>query len=65
MLGFGSAEALVGLIRLIGERRGIGDLLAEGMAGVLRAHPEWSPYILAVKGMPFAAYDPRGSPAMR
>ena len=57
---FGSAEALVGLIRLIGERRGIGDLLAEGMAGVLRAHPEWGPYILAVKGMPFAAYDPRG-----
>ena len=57
---FGDGHALVELIRMIGERRGIGDLLAEGMAGVVRAHPEWSPYILAVKGMPFAAYDPRG-----
>jgi aldehyde:ferredoxin oxidoreductase len=57
---FGSAAALHGLIELIGERRGIGDLLAEGMIGVREAHPEWSPYILEVKGMPPAAYDPRG-----
>jgi aldehyde:ferredoxin oxidoreductase len=57
---FGNAQALVELIRLIGERRGIGDLLAEGAAGVARQRPEWSRYILAVKGMPFAAYDPRG-----
>jgi aldehyde:ferredoxin oxidoreductase len=58
--GFGSAESLLGLIRLVGERRGIGDLLAEGMTEVKRVHPEWAPYILDVKGMPFAAYDPRG-----
>lgn len=57
---FGSAQALVDLVRLIGERRGIGDLLAEGMAGVARAHPEWSRYIMAVKGLPLAGYDPRG-----
>jgi aldehyde:ferredoxin oxidoreductase len=57
---FGNAQALVDLVRLIGERRGIGDLLAEGMAHVARERPEWSRYILAVKGMPFAAYDPRG-----
>jgi len=57
---FGSGTAMVELIRLIGERRGIGDLIAEGMKGVLAKKPEWSPYILAVKGMPFAAYDPRG-----
>ncbi len=57
---FGSAQALHGLIELIGARRGIGDLLAEGMIGVRKAHPEWSPYILDVKGMPPAAYDPRG-----
>jgi aldehyde:ferredoxin oxidoreductase len=56
---FGSAQALIDIIKLIGERRGIGDLLAEGMNHVLRIHPEWSPYIIAVKGMPFAAYDPR------
>ena len=57
---FGSADALVGIIRMIGERQGIGDLLAEGMLQVKRAHPEWARYILEVKGMPFAGYDPRG-----
>lgn len=57
---FGNSEALVDMVRMIGERRGIGDLLAEGMAHVARERPEWSPYILAVKGMPLAAYDPRG-----
>jgi aldehyde:ferredoxin oxidoreductase len=57
---FGNARALVDLVRLIGERRGIGDLLAEGMRHVAREQPEWSRYILAVKGLPFAGYDPRG-----
>jgi aldehyde:ferredoxin oxidoreductase len=57
---FGSGEAMMGILRLIAERRGIGDLLAEGTKGVLNEHPEWSPYIVMVKGMPFAAYDPRG-----
>ncbi|MGD2165124.1 MAG: aldehyde ferredoxin oxidoreductase family protein [Anaerolineae bacterium] len=57
---FGNSQALVDMVRLIGERRGIGDLLAEGMAHVARARPEWKPYILTVKGMPLAAYDPRG-----
>jgi aldehyde:ferredoxin oxidoreductase len=57
---FGSVDALLGVIRLIAERKGIGDLLAEGMRGVKRVHPEWAPYVLDVKGMPFAGYDPRG-----
>ncbi|MDP6636882.1 MAG: aldehyde ferredoxin oxidoreductase family protein [Phycisphaerae bacterium] len=57
---FGSGEALIEIIRLVGERRGIGDLLADGMAEVARRKPEWSWYCLHVKGMPFAAYDPRG-----
>jgi len=57
---FGSAESLVALIGLIGERKGIGDLLAEGMDFVKSAKPEWADYILEVKGLPLAAYDPRG-----
>lgn len=57
---FGNGQALLGIIKLIGERRGIGDLLAEGMRTVAQKKPEWRPYILAVKGLPFAAYDPRG-----
>jgi aldehyde:ferredoxin oxidoreductase len=57
---FGNPEALLGIIELIAARKGIGDLLAEGMYGVKKAHPEWKKFILDVKGMPFAAYDPRG-----
>jgi aldehyde:ferredoxin oxidoreductase len=57
---FGNGQALIDLIGLIGQRRGIGDLLAEGMAEVAKEKPEWRPYILTVKGLPFAAYDPRG-----
>jgi aldehyde:ferredoxin oxidoreductase len=57
---FGNPDALFGILALIAERRGIGDLLAEGMHGVKKAKPEWARYILDVKGMPFAAYDPRG-----
>jgi len=57
---FGNPDALLGIIELIAARKGIGDLLAEGMYGVKKAHPEWKRFILDVKGMPFAAYDPRG-----
>lgn len=57
---FGDGQALVGLLKLIAERRGIGDLLAEGMGQLAHKKPEWRLYMLAVKGLSFAAYDPRG-----
>ncbi len=57
---FGDPDALIAGVALVGERRGIGDELAEGMYQVKLDHPQWSRYILAVKGMPFAGYDPRG-----
>ncbi len=57
---FGNARALVDMVPLIVHRRGIGALLAEGMRSVEKARPEWKPFILAVKGLPFSAYDPRG-----
>ena len=57
---FGNPEALFGIIECIAGRKGIGNLLAEGMYGVKKARPEWKKFILDVKGMPFAAYDPRG-----
>lgn len=56
---FGDPRALIGIIRLIGERKAIGDLLAEGMNHIMKEKPDWRPYMLAVKGLPFAAYDPR------
>ncbi len=57
---FGSPRALTGIIELIAARRGIGDLMAQGMYQVKRARPEWRRYILEVKGLPLAGYDPRG-----
>jgi aldehyde:ferredoxin oxidoreductase len=57
---FGNPEALFGILELIAARKGIGNLLAEGALGVRKAKPEWKRYVLDVKGMPFAAYDPRG-----
>jgi aldehyde:ferredoxin oxidoreductase len=57
---FGRGEALIEGLKLIGERRLLGDLLAEGVLGVGRVHPEWRKYMVHVKGSPFAAYDPRG-----
>ena len=57
---FGDGQALLDLLTLIAHRRGIGDLLAEGSKGILKVHPEWKPYVIHVKGMTPAAYDPRG-----
>lgn len=57
---FGSTEALVGLVKLIAEKKAIGDLVSRGMLGVLEERPEWEPYAVHVKGMGLAAYDPRG-----
>jgi aldehyde:ferredoxin oxidoreductase len=57
---FGNGQGMIDLIRMIAEKRGIGALLAEGMKIVAEKMPEWRPFIIAVKGLPFAAYDPRG-----
>ncbi len=59
-LRFGNGDALIEALRKIANREGIFDLLAEGSQGVLEKHPEWKPYIVHVKGMSPAAYDPRG-----
>ena len=57
---FGSAKALVDLVKLIAERKAIGDLFSKGMKAVLEEKPEWEPYAVHVKGMHLSAYDPRG-----
>ena len=58
-LRFGSDEALLAAIEAIGERRGLGDLLAEGAR---RAAEQLGAPDLAmhVKGMELATYEPRG-----
>jgi aldehyde:ferredoxin oxidoreductase len=58
-LRFGNADALVTLVRQIGERQGLGDLLAEGS---MRAAQRLGVPQLAMhsKGSELATYEPRG-----
>jgi aldehyde:ferredoxin oxidoreductase len=60
---FGDAEAIVNLVRLIGERTGIGNELANGSLRLAErhGHPECS---MSVKGLEMPAYDPRGVQGM-
>jgi aldehyde:ferredoxin oxidoreductase len=57
---FGDGKALLQMLELIAERRGLGAIVAEGAKGIIQARPEWEPYILHSKGLTFPAYDPRG-----
>ncbi len=62
-LRFGDPQALVELTRMTAERRGFGDMLAEGslrMAGHY-GHPELA---ITTKGQEFAGYDPRAEQGM-
>jgi aldehyde:ferredoxin oxidoreductase len=58
-LAFGSAEATIRLIEMIGRREGLGDVLAEGTrrAAEVIGHDSES-FALQVKGMEFAAWMP-------
>jgi len=53
-LNFGNAKAMVELTRRICEREGLGDLLAEGPRGAIKAiGKECEQYMIHVKGQPF------------
>ncbi|MGD9044818.1 MAG: aldehyde ferredoxin oxidoreductase family protein [Desulfobacterales bacterium] len=61
-LTWGNHEAMVTLVRKIGEREGFGDLLAEGtkrMAEKIGNGAE--KYAIHVKGLELPAYEPRGA----
>ena len=62
-LSFGNADALVALTRMTAERRGFGDLLAEGSLRLARRYgcPELA---ITAKGQEFAGYDPRAEQGM-
>jgi len=59
-LKFGNGAAMVNMIEKIAKREDIGDLLAEGMLGIAEKMPKMQKYMMHVKGLPLAAYDPRG-----
>ncbi len=59
-LRFGNAEAMVEMIRQIGEREGLGDLLAEG-PNIAIGHigPQARKFAIEVKNQPFPMHEPR------
>lgn len=58
-LEFGNGEAMVELIKMIGEREGIGDLLAQGTKRAAEEIGEGTDsFAMQVKGMEFAAWMP-------
>jgi len=59
-LNFGNDDALIEVIHKIAKKEGIGAILSQGMRGIIKAIPEAKKYAVHVKGLPLAAYDPRG-----
>lgn len=57
---FGDGKSLVAMLHFIAEKRGLGAIIAEGALGIIKARPEWEPYVIHSRGLTFAAYDPRG-----
>ena len=62
-LQWGDWEKMVELVEKLAHREGVGDVLAEGAAGVAKhyGHPEIG---MTVKGQAIPAYDPRGLKGM-
>ncbi len=60
-LEFGNGEQLLGLIRSIADREGIGDVLAEGVRNAAQQIGKGSERLAVhVKGLEIPAWDPRG-----
>lgn len=64
-LSFGSADGVVETIRRIGQRSGVGNLLAEGVKRASAKLGQSSEYwAMHVKGLEIAGCDPRGTPGL-
>jgi len=60
-LQFGNTEAMLRMVEMIGEREGIGDILADGMLSAAEKIGKGAKeYAIHVKGMPVPFHEPRG-----
>jgi aldehyde:ferredoxin oxidoreductase len=59
-LRFGNGEAMVAMLPKIARKEGLGAVLAKSFYELADEHPDWAKYMLHVKGMAYAAYEPRG-----
>ena len=63
-LSFGNHESMVQMVRMMGEREGLGDVLADGVRiAAQRIGRGSEKYALHVKGLELPAYDVRGAKA--
>jgi aldehyde:ferredoxin oxidoreductase len=56
---WGNEETALEVVHRIAQRKGIGDILAEGSLGVIKQWPQLRPIISQVKGLEQSAYDAR------
>ena len=64
-LPFGNYKAMLSLIHKIGQRQGLGDLLAQGTYRAAQVIGQGSNrFAMQVKGLELAGYDPRGAKGM-
>ena len=61
---WGDEGSIMELIQKIADRRGIGDILADGSRRIIEKWPEMNKIILHVKGLEQSAYDSRASISM-
>ena len=59
-LSWGNGETVIKLLEMISYRKGLGDLLAKSPYEIASEYPEYAKYLMHVKGMSYAAYEPRG-----
>ncbi|NIS60681.1 MAG: aldehyde ferredoxin oxidoreductase [Proteobacteria bacterium] len=59
-LCFGNAEAMVEMVRRIAKQEGLGALFSGGFSQIKMKRPELEYYMMQVKGLAFAHYEPRG-----
>ena len=59
-LNFGNGEAMVAMVHKIAKKEGIGAILAGNYAEIAEKIPGSRKYMMEVKGMAYAAYEPRG-----
>ncbi len=61
---WGDDDAILDLTRMIAERKGIGDIIADGPRRIVKKWPEMDKLILEVKGLEQSAYDSRAGSSM-
>ncbi len=61
---WGDDDAILDLTRMIAERKGIGDIIADGPRRIIERWPEMDKLILEVKGLEQSAYDSRAGSSM-